>query len=150
VHLVMTQTSFASLQSPAGATSSPLTSGTNQELLALGRLRYELDLPANERRRHVIDRLRSWLDLDREDARSVAAAFEVCKRQLDPEEQKESEATEEDAVMDGLSYAEFQSLAEFVPSLQKWQAQLPVEAEPKGFLSSLFAALAMANSGWDY
>ena len=46
-------------------------------------LRYELDLPADERRRHVIGRLRAWLTLDMPDAKRIATAFDTALDQLE-------------------------------------------------------------------
>lgn len=114
---------------------------------AIKTLRYELDLPADERRRRVIGRLRAWLTLDVADARRVANAFDAALGQLEPEERHTARETEEDAVMDGLSYREFERLARFMPSLQHWQDTIWTQLAPsKGGLSgSLAAALAVAG-----
>ena len=116
-----------------------------QEALRL--LRYELDLPADERRRRVIARLRAWLQLDLPSARRIADAFEAALAQLEPDERHMLRETEEDAVMDGLSYREFERLAAFMPSLQKWREPFWQDASlPAGGLPGSFAA-ALAWAG---
>ena len=87
-------------------------------------LRYELDLPADERRRD----------------------------QLEPEERHTIRETEEDAVMDGLSYREFERLAGFVPGLQHWQDAIWTQLVPPktGVAGSFAAALAMAGMAGDF
>src|SRR4051794_5763628 len=120
----MTQTSFASLQTtPLGVSrgepgsQSKALAGLPPEALlaeALRIIRYELDLPGYERRRHILHRLRGWLEMDHSQARRLAVAFEDCRSVLEATEQDELAAAEEDAVMDGLSYFEFQELARFM------------------------------------
>lgn len=110
-------------------------------------LRYELDLPADERRRRVISRLRAWLQLDPIEARRVASAFEAALESLDPSERHSVRETEEDAVMDGLSYREFERLANVMPSLQKWREPFWQDSSlPAGGLPASFAA-ALAWAG---
>ena len=115
-------------------------------------LRYELDLPADQRRRHVIGRLRAWLTLDMPDAKRIATAFDTALDQLEPEERHTIRETEEDAVMDGLSYREFERLAGFVPGLQHWQDAIWTQLVPPktGVAGSFAAALAMAGMAGDF
>lgn len=120
---------------------------------ALRVLRYELDLPADERRRRVIGRLRAWLQMGPAEARRVATAFEAVVNELGLEDRHTVRETEEDAVMDGLSYREFEQLANVKPSLQKWRepfwqdSSLPVGGLPGSFA----AALAWAGmTGTEY
>ena len=111
-------------------------------------LRYELDLPADERRRAVIGRLRAWLAMDVKDARHIANAFDVALSHLEPADRHTIRETEEDAIMDGLSYREFERLTGFMPSLQHWQDSVWTElnhAAVSGVPNSLAAALAMAG-----
>ena len=113
-------------------------------------LRYELDLPGDERRRRVIGRLRAWLQLDTHDARRIAVAFEAAMENFEPEERHTIRETEEDAVMDGLSYREFERLTAFMPSLQKWK--LPAWQDfttASGLPGSFAAALALAGTHGD-
>ncbi len=115
---------------------------------ALKALRYELDLPADERRRRVIGRLRAWLLLETSQARRIAAAFDAALDELEPEERHAVRETEEDAVMDGLSYREFERLRAVMPSLRQWDAPLWQSAAfgGSGIPGSLAAALAMAGT----
>ena len=119
---------------------------------ALKALRYELDLPADERRRHVIGRLRAWLALNAQDARRIAVAFEAVLDELEPEERHVIRESEEDAVMDGLSYREFERLAAFKPSLQHWQDSLWSQFGPDrtGMPGSFAAALAIAGMAGEF
>jgi hypothetical protein len=114
-------------------------------------LRYELDLPSDLRRRHVIERLRAWLLLEPEHAAAVARAFADASERLDASERELLAETEENAVLDGLSYREFQRLAAFVPSLEKWNAASspdPLSGDA-GMPASLAAALILAGA-WEF
>ena len=114
---------------------------------ALKLLRYELDLPVFERRRHVVERMRSWLQLSPAEARRLAAGFADAAAVLDPAEREELRQTEEDAVMDGLSYAEFRRLAAFVPSLGRWRSRVAsLEETDRSRPGCLAAALAILSS----
>lgn len=113
---------------------------------ALNGLRYELDLPSDERRRRVVSRLRSWLQLDARDARRIAVAYENALDFLTAEERHLVRETEEDAIMDGLSYREFERLAAFMPSLQQWEPSWRIDSfQGRGLSGSLAAALALAG-----
>ena len=119
---------------------------------ALRALRYELDLPPDDRRRRIIGRLRAWLLLDTPDARRIANAFSDALATLTPEERHTIRETEEDAVMDGLSYREFERLTAIVPSLQHWQDRLWTQVAPArtGVPGSFAAALALAGLTADW
>jgi hypothetical protein len=159
VHPVMTTTSYASLQSEAVPPVKQLRSRYQQfsrldeehrALEALRSLHYELDIPADDRRRRVIERLRGWASLDKAAATRVASSFEAAKSLLPHDDQLEIERVEQEVALDGLSCAEFLVLAGFVPALDKLRQQLPAdapsEAKPaRGFLPSLVAAMAMAE-----
>lgn len=125
---------------------------TSLHQAALQALRYELDLPADERRRRVIARLRAWLMLEPADARRVAGAFHAAVDELDTDERHAIRETEEDAVMDGVSYREFERLAGIMPSLQHWQDRLWTQLSPvrSGVPGSFAAALALAGMNSDY
>jgi hypothetical protein len=113
---------------------------------ALSGLRYELDLPSDERRRRVISRLRAWLQLDAQAARRLAVAYEGALEFLDAEERHSARETEEDAIMDGLSYREFERLATFMPSLQQWEPSWRIDNYGgRGLPGSFAAALALAG-----
>jgi hypothetical protein len=109
-------------------------------------LRYELDLPPDERRRRTLDRFRAWLLLDRPSARRLAGAFARASACLEPSEQQTLTETEEDAVLDGLSFAEFRELCGFVPSLAKWRLVTEGELLPGPLPASLAAALAFSSA----
>ena len=148
----MTTTSFASLPSTGVSDSNreekykQLADLPTEQLLAeaVRILRYELDLSGYERRRHVLDRLHTWLEMDSEKARRLAIVFDDCAAGLETSERDDIDATTEDAVMDGLSYAEFQRLAELMPSLGKWRQSIPESIATGSFGSSLAAVLALA------
>ena len=109
---------------------------------ALQTLRYELDLPPDERRRRTLDRLRAWLLLDRPSASRLAGAFARASALLEPSERETLAETEDAAVLDGLSFREFRDLATFVPSLKKWPPFAEGEAPMGPLPPSLAAALA--------
>jgi hypothetical protein len=112
---------------------------------ALQALRYELDLPPDERRRRTLDRLRAWLLLDRPSARRLAEAFAGASARLDASEQETLAETEEDAVLDGLAFREFQELASFVPSLAQWRSFADRAPDLGPLPPSLAAALAFSR-----
>ena len=115
-------------------------------------LRAELDLAADDQRRRVIERLRAWLLLDRTVARRLALGFEDAAAQLEDSEREAIQQAEEDAVMDGLSYLEFQRLAEVVPSLRRLRDGSPLGNDRHGrsFFESLAAVLAVSGSAVDF
>src|SRR5688572_22238236 len=60
-----------------------LTGGDTMRDEALRTARYERDLPLDQRRRKVAQRLRSWLALTSEEARPLVFAVKAAYRQLD-------------------------------------------------------------------
>src|SRR5690606_4770379 len=62
---------------------------------ALRALRYELDLPADMRRREVLKRLRAWLLLDPSEASRLARAFDDAGSRLDDAERELVRETED-------------------------------------------------------
>lgn len=109
-------------------------------------LRLELDLPADQRRRHVMGRLRSWLILEPEDARRISETFARALNDFEPEERHTIREAEEDAIMDGLSYREFERLAAVMPSLCHWQVPFWDELPRGAIPNSVAAALALAGT----
>src|SRR5581483_10595778 len=79
----------------------------------------EYDLPADERRRAVVARLRAWLEIG-ERARRLVDCYEKASASLPVHVERARLEAERDAVMNGLSYAEFLRLAEIVPWLRTW------------------------------
>jgi hypothetical protein len=106
---------------------------------ALRVARYELDLPFDERRRKVAQRLRSWLALRFEEARPLVSAVKQAYRQLDLAERLELIDTEHDAALKGLTYVEAQRIAELVPWLGDCTlktATRPSAASPLSFIAA--------------
>ena len=122
-----------------------MTPDATLEQDALRAIRYELDLPPDERRRRTLDRFRAWLLLDRPSARRLAEAFARASALLDASEHETLAETEEDAVLDGLAFREFQDLASFVPSLAKWRSFAAGAPELGPLSPSLAAALAFTR-----
>ncbi len=112
---------------------------------ALQALRYELDLPPDERRRRTLDRFRAWLLLDRPSACRLAEAFARASARLDAAEQESLSETEEDAVLDGLAFREFHELTSFVPSLARWRSFADRAPDLGPLPPSLAAALAFSR-----
>jgi hypothetical protein len=86
----------------------------------------EYDLPADERRRAVAGRLRAWLRLG-ERAHRLVACYEKASAALPFHVERARLEAERDAVMNGLSYAEFRRLAEVVPWLRTWDGSFESE-----------------------
>ena len=112
---------------------------------AIQAIRYELDLPPDERRRRALDRFRAWLLLDRPSACRLAEAFARVSARFDASEQETLAETEEDAVLDGLAFREFQEVASFVPSLAKWRSFADRAPDLGPLPRSLAAALASSR-----
>ena len=114
-------------------------------------LRYELDLPAYDRRREAVRRLRAWLQLPPTAANRLAVAFDEAAKSLDPVEREELRQTEQEAVMDGLSYAEFRRLADIVPSLRDWRTRIEAlemtQSNRPGCLATALALLEATVQG---
>jgi hypothetical protein len=110
-------------------------------------LHYELDLPEDDRRRAVLERLRAWLQIENPAARRVAAAYDrAVSSLLDEEARAEIERSEEDAAMDGLNFTEFKDLARIMPSMARLEQKLPRESDETAFFASLAAAMALGRS----
>jgi hypothetical protein len=84
---------------------------------ALRTARYELDLPLEERRRKITQRLRSWLSLSAEESKTLVRAVKDAYRGLELSERLDLIDTEHDAVLKGLTFAEAQRIAGLVPWL---------------------------------
>ena len=110
---------------------------------ALRTARYELDLPLDERRRKVSQRLRSWLALRSEEARPLVAAFKDAYRELDLAERLDLIDTEHDAALKGLTFAEGQRIAELVPWLGDVAMKTTSRAHAATALSFLAAGMTL-------
>lgn len=93
-----------------------------QELLA------EMRLPDEQRREVVYRRLTAWLDLDKEDAHILARAYDGAAAELPEELQRRRLEAERDAILNGLSFTDFQRLARLLPWLNAEQG-LAIMAE---------------------
>src|SRR4051812_10219689 len=87
---------------------------------ALRRIRYQMDLSIEQGQRAVLDSLRALLALGREEARFVIAAFNTALEHLLRDEKEDVEAMVRDAVYNGLSFYEFERLAELWPAISDW------------------------------
>nr|AQQ74570.1 hypothetical protein [uncultured bacterium] len=114
---------------------------------ALRTIRYELDIPGDARRKHIIQRLRSWLDVSPDEARDAVNAFAAARRRLDASELEWLDESEESAVMDGLCYREFLRLSGLVPWLRYRARQTMPPSKSPARLPSLAAALTWAGKG---
>jgi hypothetical protein len=108
-------------------------------------IRYELDLPGLAQRRRTLDRLRAWLALPRDEARRVAAAFERATAALLPLERQDLQEIEQDAILNGLSFEEFQRLRDIAPWLKALTPLPAGEQAPPRVPPLVTAALAMAG-----
>jgi len=111
---------------------------------SLRRIHYELDLPADERQRAILDRLRAWLALEPKEARSLAVSFKDALRLISADEKNELDESQRDAVYNALTFVEFEQLAGLVPSLNKTHADGKWPMLP---LVSPYAFIAAAMSG---
>jgi len=107
-------------------------------------MRYQLDLPVEESQRELIQSLRAWLALDRDEARAVTAAFDRALDRLLPEEREDVVAMVRDAIYNGLSFYEFERLAEFWPTVRPWRASL---SAPSTHAPNPYALIAAAMCG---
>jgi hypothetical protein len=112
-------------------------------LHALRTARYELDLPLDQRRRRVAQRLRAWLALRAEEARPLVTATGSAYRELDLEERLELIDIEHDAAQHSLTYAEAQYIAELVPWLADVAIKLPQPGRGTTALNMLAAAMLL-------
>jgi hypothetical protein len=110
---------------------------------ALRTARYELDLPFDERRRRVAQRLRAWLALTSEEARPLMLAVKEAYRQLDIAERLDLIDLEHDAALKGLTFAEAQRIAEIVPWLADCKAKRPGGPQATTALSFVAASMAL-------
>lgn len=78
----------------------------------------EARLPETERRRAAHRRLSAWLELDAEDARILARAYDEASAALDREAARARFEAERDAILHGLRFDQFTRLVEFVPWLR--------------------------------
>jgi len=99
-----------------------LVARARQDLLA------EIRLPDEQRREVVYRRLSAWLDIDGEDARILARAYDRAATDLPEELQRCRLEAEQDAIFNGLSFTDFQRLARLVPWLHAEQG-LAIMAE---------------------
>ena len=87
----------------------------------IGRAREELldeaALVDDRQREAVYRRLSAWLDLDPEDARIVARAFDDATAALSPDLARHRLEVERDAMLHGFAFADFRRLADFIPWL---------------------------------
>jgi hypothetical protein len=109
---------------------------------ALRVARYELDLPLDERRRKVAQRLRSWLALRSEEVRPLVTAVKQAYRDLDLAERLELIDTEHDAALKGLTFAEAQRVAELVP----WLGDCALKTASRPYAASALSFIAASMS----
>ena len=97
-----------------------------------------------ERRWAIWRRFLAWSSLSIEEGAALATAYEHAASRLSPDDQRALDEAEREVVLNGLSYAQFGRLAEFLPWLRAWH--LP-EAPARPAHASLPAALlALAGS----
>jgi hypothetical protein len=101
----------------------------------------ELRLDSDDLRRAILDRFHAWLELKYEDATRVAAAYDLAHGGLTPEQQITLDEAERDVIVNGLTFREFERLAEFVPWLRAWNVrplpERPVSGPPAPYGLSL-------------
>jgi len=88
-----------------------LAERARRELLAEGLL------PHDQRREAVYRRLCAWLDLDSEDARIIANAYDRAGATLPETLARRRMEDERDAMVNGLTFDEFRRLADILPWL---------------------------------
>jgi hypothetical protein len=91
-----------------------LTDGEIEQRFA-DRIHFEHRLPEPERYMAALLRLEAWLDLAEEDARVLARAYDRALDRLPVEYRLASDAAERAALLNGLSFRDFQALAGIVP-----------------------------------
>jgi hypothetical protein len=101
----------------------------------------ELRLDSDDLRGAILDRYHAWLVLRYENATRVAAAYDLAHGGLTPEQQTALDEAERDVITSGLTFREFERLAEFVPWLRTWNVrplpERPVSGPPAPFGLSL-------------
>lgn len=85
---------------------------------ALQELRREAGMSVDARRSAAHRRLTAWLELDPEDARILARAFDEASAVLDREAARARYEAERDAIFHGLRFDQFTRLVELVPWLR--------------------------------
>ena len=111
---------------------------------ALRTARYELDLPLDERRRKITQRLRSWLALSAEESKTLVSAVKDAYRALELSERLDLIDTEHDAALKGLTFAEAQRIARLVPWLADCAMRTPASRQvPQAALSFLAASMTL-------
>jgi hypothetical protein len=78
----------------------------------------EHDLPDAARHKAIRDRLGAWLELDDEDARILAAAFERATNAFPPEYRTQRIETERAVIMNALTFDDFLRLVSILPWLR--------------------------------
>lgn len=91
----------------------------------------EVRLPEDQRREAAYRRLCAWLDLDPEEARILARAFDQAATELPADLDRRRIEAERDAILNGLGFADFQRLARLLPWLRA-ERGLAVMAEAAG------------------
>jgi hypothetical protein len=81
-------------------------------------IRAEQALPEADLHAAAHARLKTWLALDREDARIIARAFDEAMERCSKEQQERRFTAERAAIMNGLRFAEFRALCGIVPWLR--------------------------------
>jgi hypothetical protein len=117
----------ASASAPAAA--DPTLADQLHELLALpagalehamaARILRENDLEEDARHRATHERLCAWLELDPEDARIIARAFEQAISRLDSAVRERRVETERAVILNGMSVRQFRYLAPLIDWLRR-------------------------------
>ena len=93
---------------------------------ALGRvIQAEHELPEPARYEAALSRVRAWLALDPEDQRVVANAYEHAIAAFPAEYANRRQEAERAVIMNSLTFAQFRTLAGFLPWLQQPQYLAP-------------------------
>ena len=88
-------------------------------------IRTEDELPAPARYEAALGRLRAWLELDREDARIIARAYDRALAALPSGFAERRLEAERAVIMNGMTFAEFRALADFLPWLRAPEYLVP-------------------------
>jgi hypothetical protein len=105
----------------------------------------ELDLPEDARRRRIIRRFQAWLELKGNDLARVADVFHQAVTTLSTDDQELIEDAERNALLDGLSYADFRRLADSISYIRQWWPELQAQEVSATKPSSLAMALALLS-----
>jgi hypothetical protein len=85
---------------------------------ALAELRAECLMSSDARREAARRRLTAWLELDPEEARVLARAYDEASAALDRESARSRLEAERDAILHGLRFDQFTRLVDLVPWLR--------------------------------